>query len=107
MSKQPDLFGTDPHHLHRADSPHTSVTSAYAVNSAKLERLVFEAIHGFGKRGCIADDVLAQFPTRPYGSITPRFIALERKEFIVRGPDTRLSQHNRPQLVMRAKEFIA
>lgn len=102
---QPDPFGTDPGLLHRTTDPHTSTIAAHGVDTTKLEKLVFELIKQYGSKGCIGDDLIGSFPTRPQSSITPRFIALERKKWIVRGPDVRKSRYNRPQLVMRAKEF--
>lgn len=99
-------FGTPAHQLHRSDSPSTSVEAAYAVDTTKLEQMVFEAIKGFTS-GCIADDLLKRFsPPYPYSSITARFSALERKKFITCGPDKRVGRSGRQQRVMRIRETM-
>jgi len=95
-------FGTDPHTLHRRDSPLTSRAAAYSVDTTKLEKLVYDAIRAYGAAGCIAADLLAQFPHKPYSSITARFRALEDKGLITCGPDTRERAGHRAQRVMRA-----
>lgn len=98
---QLSLFGTEPHKLHRRDSPHTSVAAAYSVETSKLEQQMFRAICACGARGCIADDLIKLFPYLPYSSITARPSALERKGLITRGPDERNGDAGKGQLVMR------
>jgi hypothetical protein len=100
-----DLFGTDPHILHRAEGPDTSVIAAYTVKTSKRERQMFEAICSFGSDGCIADDLIRRFPTLAYSTITARPSALERKGLICRGPDTRMGKSGSPQHVMRKSKY--
>lgn len=99
------FFGTDPHFLHRRDSPQTSIDAAYGVNTGKLEKMTFKTICDYGDRGCIQDDVLDAYPYSPYSSITARFCALERKNLIVRGPDTRTGRAGEEQRVMRKSPY--
>lgn len=97
-----DLFGTEPHRLHRRNSKKTSKAAAYSVNSKGLEYMVLKAINEYGLDGCIADDLLEQFPRKPYSSITARFSALEEKGLITSGPDTRPSRADHQQDVRRS-----
>lgn len=91
-------FGTDPHKLHRKDSPETSVEAAHHVDTTALEQMVYEAIRQY-PNGCIADELLSQFSGYPYSSITARFRALIDKGFIeVIG--TRKGRSGRSQRVM-------
>lgn len=96
-----DLFGTDPRILHRAEGPRTSIAAAYGVKTGKLERLMFNAICGYGPHGCIQDDLIRDHAYLPYSSITARPSALERKGLIVRGPDERIGKSGKMQIVMR------
>ena len=102
----PDLFGTDPRKLHRTNDPNTSVEAAHAVDTSKLEGMVYRAIKGFGYNGCIAADILGLYRSYPYSSITARFSALERKGLIEcggsDGKDVRKGPSGRNQRVMRA-----
>jgi hypothetical protein len=97
-----DLFGTEPHKLHRSDSPDTSVESAYAVDTTKLEEMVFNAIKASGDHGVTASVLLRMYANRPYSSITARFSALERKGLIYYQGDKRQGESGRNQRVMRA-----
>jgi len=99
------FFGTDPNFLHRRDSPQTSIDAAYGVNTSKLERMMFKAICTYGVRGCIADDLLEDHSYLPYSSVTARPSALERKNLIVRGPDTRTGEAGKQQMVMRKSPY--
>lgn len=94
-------FGTDPRLLHRSDSPETSVEAANAVDSTRLEKMVYEDIASFGDDGCIANDLLRLRPGFPYSSITARFAALERKELIYYRGDKRKGDSGRNQRIMR------
>jgi hypothetical protein len=96
-----NLFGTNPHKLHRADSPDTSVEAAYAVNTTKLEEMVFNAIKASGDYGVTASVLLTMYPNRPYSSITARFSALEHKGMIYYLGDKRKGISGRNQRVMR------
>jgi hypothetical protein len=95
------MFGTLPNKLVRRYDPATSHESALAVDTNKLESMVYEAIKSFGVIGCISDDVQAMFPNLPYSSVTARYRALLDKGFIeIVG--TKRCKSGRNQRVMRA-----
>lgn len=94
-------FGTDPKYLVRKDSPDTSHEAAEYVDTSRLEQMVYEAIKGFGARGCISDEVRAKFSGYPYSSITARYRALLDKGFIEDTGQRRQGQSGRNQRVMR------
>lgn len=95
------MFGTKPEKLVRRYDPATSHESAMAVDTMKLESMVYEAIKSFGLAGCISDDVQALFPNLPYSSVTARYRALLDKGFIeIVG--TRRCKSGRNQRIMRA-----
>ena len=75
------FFGTPAFKLVRKDDPTTSHQAAQAVDTTKLESLVYEAIKGFPE-GCISDQVLEIYPQYPYSSITARYKSLLDKGFI-------------------------
>jgi len=94
------FFGTPAFKLVRKEDPTTSHQAAQAVDSTKLETMVYEAIKGFPE-GCISDDILGMFPNYPYSSITARYRALLDKGFIeVSG--VKRGRFGRNQRVMRA-----
>ena len=94
------FFGSPVFKLVRKDSPQTSVEAAQAVDSTKLEQIVYEAIKGFPE-GCISDEILEMYPNYPYSSITARYRALLDKGFIeVTG--VRRGKFGRNQRVMKA-----
>jgi hypothetical protein len=94
------FFGSPPFKLVRKDNPQTSVEAAQAVDSTKLEQIVYEAIKGFPE-GCISDEILEMYPHYPYSSITARYRALLDKGFIeVTG--VRRGKFGRNQRVMKA-----
>ena len=95
------FFGTEPFKLVRNQDPTTSHEAAQAVDTTKLERIVYEAIKGFPE-GCISDQVLEKFPQYPYSSITARYKSLLDKGFIeITG--TRVGRSGRKQRVMKCK----
>ena len=94
-------FGTDPKHLVRPDDPDTSHEAAEHVDTTRLEQMVYEAIKGFGERGCISDEVRAKFSGYPYSSITARYRALLDKGYIEDTGQRRQGQSGRNQRVMR------
>lgn len=94
-------FGTDPKHLVRRESPDTSHEAAEHVDTSRLEQMVYEAIKGFGMRGCISDEVRAKFSGYPYSSITARYRALLDKGYIEDTGQRRQGQSGRNQRVMR------
>jgi hypothetical protein len=94
------FFGTEPFKLVRKEDPTTSHEAAQAVDTTKLETLVYEAIKGFPD-GCISDEILAMYPNYPYSSITARYRALLDKGFIeVSG--VKRGKFGRNQRIMRA-----
>ena len=95
------FFGTEPFKLVRNQDPTTSHQAAQAVDTTKLESLVYEAIKGFPD-GCISDEILEMYPNYPYSSITARYRALLDKGFIeVTG--VKRGRFGRNQRVMKAK----
>ena len=95
------FFGSPAFKLVRKEDPTTSHQAAQAVDTTKLESLVYEAIKGFPE-GCISDQVLEKFPQYPYSSITARYKSLLDKGFIeITG--TREGRSGRKQRVMKCK----
>ena len=93
------FFGTPAFKLVRKEDPTTSHEAAQAIDSTKMEKMVYEAIKGFPD-GCISDDLLAMFPQYPYSSITARYRALLDKGFIeITG--VRTGKSGRKQRVMK------
>ena len=98
------FFGTEPFKLARREDPATSHQAAQAVDTTKLEQLVYEAIKSFPE-GCISDEILEKYPNYPYSSITARYRALLDKDLIeVSG--VKRGKFGRNQRVMRAKTCI-
>jgi hypothetical protein len=94
------FFGTPAFKLARREDPTTSHEAAQAVDTTKLEQIVYEAIKGF-PNGCISDEVLEALPDHRYSSITPRYKALLQKGFIeITG--TKEGRSGRNQRVMKA-----
>ena len=98
------IFGTHPKKLVRTNDPDTSHAAANAVDSTKLEGLVYEAIKTFGDKGCISDQILAMHPNYPYSSITARFRALLDKGFIVDTGERRPGKSGKSQRVVKTGE---
>ena len=95
------FFGTEPFKLVRNQDPTTSHQAAQAVDTTKLESLVYEAIKSHPE-GCISDEILQMYPNYPYSSITARYRALLDKGFIeVSG--VKRGKFGRNQRVMKAK----
>jgi hypothetical protein len=95
------FFGSPPFKLVRKDDPTTSHQAAQAVDSTKLEKMVYEAIKSFPD-GCISDEILEMYPNYPYSSITARYRALLDKDMIeVTG--VKRGRFGRNQRVMKAK----
>jgi len=95
------FFGTPAFKLARKDSPETSKEAAQAVDSTKLEQIVYEAIKGFPD-GCISDEILDALPDYRYSSITPRYRALLDKGLIeITG--TKEGKSGKKQRLMKAK----
>ncbi len=95
------FFGTEPFKLARREDPATSHQAAQAVDTTKLEQLVYEAIKSFPE-GCISDEILEKYPNYPYSSITARYRALLDKDLIeVSG--VKRGRFGRNQRIMKAK----
>ena len=95
------FFGTEPFKLVRNQDPTTSHQAAQAVDTTKLESLVYEAIKSHPE-GCISDEILEMYPNYPYSSITARYRALLDKGFIeVTG--VKRGKFGRNQRIMKAK----
>jgi hypothetical protein len=101
MKKSMDrFFGTPAFKLARKEDPVTSHEAAQAVDTTKIEQIVYEAIKGFPD-GCISDEILDMYPQYPYSSITARYRALLDKGFIeIIG--TRVGRSGKKQRVMKA-----
>jgi hypothetical protein len=94
------FFGTPVYKLYRREDPTTSHQAAQAVDTTKLETLVYEAIKGFPD-GCISDEILEMYPNYPYSSITARYRALLDKGLIeVSG--VRRGKFGRNQRIMKS-----
>jgi hypothetical protein len=94
------FFGTEPFKLVRKEDPTTSHQAAQAVDTTKLEQMVYEAIKSHPE-GCISDEILEMYPNYPYSSITARYRALLDKGFIeVSG--VKRGKFGRNQRIMKA-----
>jgi len=95
------FFGTEPFKLVRNQDPTTSHQAAQAVDTTKLESLVYEAIKSHPD-GCISDEILEMYPNYPYSSITARYRALLDKDLIeVTG--VKRGKFGRNQRIMKCK----
>jgi len=95
------FFGTPAFKLARRQDPVTSHQAAQAVDTTKLETMVYEAIKSFPD-GCISDEILKMYPQYPYSSITARYRALLDKDLIeVSG--VKRGRFGRNQRIMKAK----
>jgi hypothetical protein len=101
MKKSMDrFFGTPAFKLARKEDPVTSHEAAQAVDTTKIEQIVYEAIKGFPD-GCISDEILDMYPQYPYSSITARYRSLLDKGYIeIIG--TRVGRSGKKQRVMKA-----
>lgn len=102
MKKSMDrFFGTPAFKLARKEDPVTSHEAAQAVDTTKIEQIVYEAIKGFPD-GCISDEVLDMYPQYPYSSITARYRSLLDKGYIeIIG--TRVGRSGKKQRIMKCK----
>jgi hypothetical protein len=95
------FFGSPAFKLVRKEDPTTSHQAAQAVDTTKLEQMVYEAIKSHPD-GCISDEILEMYPNYPYSSITARYRALLDKDLIeVTG--VKRGKFGRNQRVMKAK----
>lgn len=97
------IWGTMWPKLVRRGDPHTSVEAAKAVDTSRLEQLVYEVIASH-PNGCIQDDVLDILHDLPYSSVTARFSALKRKGLIEATGETRNGRSGRQQRILKTTE---
>jgi hypothetical protein len=93
-------WGTMWKKLVRKDAPITSIEAAEAIDTTRLERIVYEVIASY-PNGCIQDQVLASLPDLAYSSVTARFSALLRKGLIEDTGETRRGRSGRNQRVLK------
>jgi hypothetical protein len=79
--QQLDIFGTDPHELHRAVAIDTSVAAAYSVDTASDEKKVFDLVKAAGTYGATMKE-LEPAMGKHYHAFSGRFSALLRKGLI-------------------------
>ena len=99
-------FGTDAFKLVRHDGTDTSFEAAEAVDTTRLEGMVYDFILSTGITGCISDEVRANFPDFAYSSITARYRALLDKNFIADTGVRRPGNSGRKQRVMVATKYL-
>jgi hypothetical protein len=103
------IFGTDPNKLHQTNAPSTSVEAAYAVNTTRLEDIVYSVIQASGKVGIISDEVRkickSMYGIEAYSSITARYKSLKDKDLIKYTGEKRRGTSGRHQNVMIALEI--
>ena len=100
----PDLFptfGTHPVELVRTEDPDTSHEAAQKVDTARLERMVYEVILQY-PNGATGDEIMRHFPHHGIQTISPRYAPLIRKGFIEDTGERRKGSSGRSQRVMRA-----
>lgn len=96
------IFGTYYKKLFRRDGSDTSELAALLLDSTELEKMVYKTIKGFGREGCIADQILAIHADKAYSSITARFKALMDKGLVIDTGARRAGKSGRGQRVMRS-----
>ena len=94
------IWGTMWPKLVRRGDPHTSVEAAKAVDTTRLEQVVYEVIASH-PNGCIQDEVLDILRELPYSSVTARFSALKRKGLIEATGETRTGRAGRQQRILK------
>jgi hypothetical protein len=97
------LFGTHPEKMARREDPDTSQEAAEKVDSARLERMVYEVICKYPD-GCIADEIMKHFPNHGVQTISPRYAPLIRKGLIYDTGERRPGSVGRSQRVLKKTE---
>lgn len=92
------IYKTDPHKLHRTDSPETSKVAARKVDSARLKQFVYDEVKAAGEHGITGKEICAKHTDLPYSSITARPKSLEEDGLIYYRGDKREGAR-----IMRAK----
>jgi hypothetical protein len=95
-------LGTPARMLYRSGDPDTSKAAAESVDTTALEGMVLNAIARHGASGVIADQILEEFSSYPYSSITARFSALIQKNLVLDTGERRAGKSGRKQRVMIA-----
>jgi hypothetical protein len=98
-------FGTNAREMARNTDPDTSHEAAEKVDTARLERMVYEVICKY-PNGCIADDVERELSHLRSHSITPRFAPLIRKGFIFDTGLRRAASSGRSQRIVKALKKV-
>lgn len=96
-------FGTHPRKMARNSDPDTSHAAAEKIDSAKLERMVYEVICMY-PNGCTLDQINKHFPGRGQQSISPRLAPLMRKGLICDSGERRPGGSGRNQRVLKKVE---
>jgi hypothetical protein len=96
-------FGNHPRKMARSTDPDTSQAAAEKVDSAKMERMVYEVICLY-PNGCTLDEIHSHFPGRWPSSISPRLAPLMRKGFIYDTGERRPGASGRGQRVLKKTE---
>jgi hypothetical protein len=99
------FFGTSKQKMARRKDPDTSHKAAEKVDSASLERMVYEVIAQFPD-GCISDDVVMALPGYGVQTLTPRFSPLLKKGFIVDTGERRVGKAGKQQRVMKVIKSV-
>jgi len=67
------------HMLYRRQASESSINAAKSLNTVQLKQLVMDAVTDSAEAGITAKEIVKNFPTLPYSSITARPAALERE----------------------------
>jgi hypothetical protein len=96
-------FGNHPRKMARSTDPDTSQAAAEKVDSAKLERMVYEVICMY-PNGCTSDQIIKHFPNKGVQTISPRLAPLIRKGLIYDTGERRPGSAGRKQRVLKKTE---
>lgn len=105
LFNQNDMGETPAYKLARRDDPSTSHGAAESIDATAMERVVLNAIRGFGSTGCISDEVCEALPNHRYSTITARYKQLKEKNFVIVDGTKRKAASGRQQMVMWASEY--
>ncbi len=95
------IFGTPSHMLTRRDDPSTSHAAGQAVDTTKMEEIVFDVIKSFEQvAGCTSYEIHLKSGLDLW-SITPRVAGLKHKGIVYCRGDTRKGKTNRQMEIIR------
>jgi len=97
------IFGTNPKKMARGTDPDTSHDAAEKVDTARLERMVYEVICMY-PNGCTSDQIMRHFPRHGVQTISPRYAPLIRKGLIYDTGERRPGSLGRQQRVLKKME---